>query len=196
MASLFNSFKSTVPARPDRLTTSELNDLERCTAIVDEFVKVHYRRAGEALGEIRDKRLYRMTHDTFMAFCSDRWKMTESYANRLIAAAEVAENLTPTGSVPQTERLARPLASLSAADQVDAWQEAKSLAADDPIRPEHVERAVAKRRTTKKKKAKIKPTRLRVPGGIVVIEPGKGFASVEACLMSALEKLRGSSAAA
>lgn len=178
------------PAKPapDRLSSAELSALERCTAIVDDFVRSQYPRVGAALAEIRDKRLYRQTHETFALFCTERWKMGENYANRLILAAGVATNLMPTGTIPQTERMARPLGSLPANEQIAAWSEAKDEAGIDPVRPEHVERAVAKRKKKPSKK-RPKPVRIRVPGGIVVIEPGRGFTSVEACLHDALAKL-------
>lgn len=186
---LSDFFSQTKPASdPKRLTSAELNDLERCTEIVDRFVKVHYREAGQALAEIRDKRLYRSTHETFNDFVKTRWNMGENYANRLIAAAGVAQNLTPTGTIPQTERLARPLAALPADDQAEAWNEARDLAGNDPVRPEHVETAVAKRKPKKRSK-RPKPLRIRVPGGIVIIETGKGFSDFLSCLRSAIAKL-------
>ena len=65
-----------------------------------------------ALLEIRDSRLYRQQFPTFEAYCRERWGMVRQQANRLIQAAEVAENLEPIGSIPKTESQARPLTRL------------------------------------------------------------------------------------
>ena len=40
--------------------------------------------AGNALSEIRDKRLYRFGFDTFEDYCQKRWQLSRSYAYRLI----------------------------------------------------------------------------------------------------------------
>jgi protein gp37 len=57
---------------------------------------------GQALGEIRTRRLYRLTHPTFEDYCRERWDMNKRYANRLILAAK-----GPIG--PKTEGEARRL---------------------------------------------------------------------------------------
>src|SRR5690242_18690292 len=61
--------------------------------------------------DIRDKRLYRETHQTFEAFCAERWGFTKTHANRQIAGASVMEDLTPIGvklkNLEQTKPLAR-----------------------------------------------------------------------------------------
>lgn len=84
---------------------------------------------GTALLEIRDSRLYRETHSTFENYCRDRWGMNRRYANRIIEAAVVVENLGPIGpklpstgtdqlvSLPTHESQARPLAKLEPEQQ-------------------------------------------------------------------------------
>lgn len=62
----------------------------------------------------RSRRLYRETHDTFEAYCRDRWEMSRRNANRLIRGAETAEVLGPNGvkptdKLPANEAQARPL---------------------------------------------------------------------------------------
>lgn len=47
--------------------------------------------------------------------------MVRQQANRLIQAAEVAENLEPMGSIPKTERQARPLTRLEPELQREVW---------------------------------------------------------------------------
>lgn len=165
-------------------STEELTTLERCNAIVDGHVR-DYAKVGEALMQIRDRRLYRFTHGTFADYISERWKMSDGHANRLIAAAGVAHNLTPMGVIPANERLARPLTVLTPELQTDAWGEALKLAGDDPVRPEHVAAAVSKR-SKKKTGKRAKPIRLKVPGCIVIVEPGKGFTTLEQALTDAM----------
>lgn len=75
-------------SRPDG-SAARLAELER---VVEEgletFVKV-----GEALREIRDKRLYREQHATFEDYCQQRWGWGRRHANRHVEAAEIAKTL-------------------------------------------------------------------------------------------------------
>ncbi|MCA9993718.1 MAG: hypothetical protein KDE29_22205 [Anaerolineales bacterium] len=48
--------------------------------------------------------------------------MSRFYAHRMIAAAEVADNLLPIGNIPATESQARPLTALEPEQQREAWQ--------------------------------------------------------------------------
>ena len=94
---------------------------------------------GTALLEIRDSRLYRRDFGTFEDYCRGRWGMVRQHANRLIAAAEVATNLEPIGSIlPITESQARPLAALPPNLQREAWQRAVDTAPNGKITAAHV----------------------------------------------------------
>lgn len=88
---------------------------------LDTFVAV-----GTALGEIRDARFYRFTHDTFEDYCRERWQMPRQHAYRLIEGAEVARLVSPMGDIPASERQARELAPLKDEPEVmaEAWAEA------------------------------------------------------------------------
>ena len=87
--------------------------LDECEQVIERglttFVEV-----GQALMEIRDGRLYRATHSDFDTYCRERWGWNVRYANRVIGAAEVAEELGPMGPTPASERQARPLTGLAA----------------------------------------------------------------------------------
>ncbi len=50
--------------------------------------------------------------------------MARQYANRLISGAAVTSNLVPTGTIPTTERVVRPLTKLEPAQQREAWTKA------------------------------------------------------------------------
>lgn len=156
--------------RPDRLA--------KLAATIDRGLK-HYMQAGEALREIRDTQLYRLEATTFEEFCLKRWRMTPQHANRLIAAADVARDLEPIGSIPQTESQARPLAQLPREQRAEAYREAAAQAGGEPTAA-HIAAAVHKRVGTKsKRKTKLKPIRIRLPGCTLTIEPNKAFASLE-----------------
>ncbi len=104
------------------LSSSERERLEDCEVRIqrglDTFMDV-----GLALLEIRDARLYRAQFDTFESYCRERWGMGRQYPNKLIQAAEVAQNLTPIGVIPKTESQARPLAKLEPEVQREVWSE-------------------------------------------------------------------------
>lgn len=175
------------------LDPADQADLTRLAAIVERHI-ADYAAVGHALREIRDRRLYRASHETFEEFTRERWSMDRGYADRLIAAAEVARNLTPTGVVPKTERQARPLTKLDPADQVAAWNDAKTAAAGDELTAAIVEAAADKRRPRKKLR-RPKAIRIKVPSGIVIIQPGRQFAGADIALGEAIAKITTAKAA-
>lgn len=78
---------------------------------------------GNALLEIRDKRLYRQEYSTFEDYCNKQWNMARRTAYQLIDAAEVVENVRNCAQIlPTNESQARPLASLEPEEQVEAWK--------------------------------------------------------------------------
>ena len=78
---------------------------------------------GNALLEIRDKRLYRQEYSTFEEYCREQWNMERRRAYQLMDAAQVVENVYHgTQILPTSERQARPLTSLEPAEQVEAWK--------------------------------------------------------------------------
>ncbi|MCC5662122.1 hypothetical protein LC608_35490 [Nostoc sp. XA010] len=95
--------------------------------------------AGEALTELRDRRLYRSTHKTFEEYCRDRFGHSRQQSNYLIAAAGVYENLTTIGCqnvadenlttngsqiLPTNERQVRPMTKLEPQKQQEVWVKA------------------------------------------------------------------------
>lgn len=115
------------------LTIVELGRLQDLETIIEKGLQT-FVDVGGALLEVRDSRLYKATHGTFEEYCRKRWGMSKTHANRMIEAVRVADNLTPTGVIPATERVARPLVSLSPEEQREAWQLAKGTA-DSESRP-------------------------------------------------------------
>ncbi|WP_375494143.1 hypothetical protein [uncultured Nostoc sp.] len=89
--------------------------------------------AGQALMELRDRRLYRSTHRTFEEYCRERFNYSRDAAYLKISATVVYENLQkflPTIGrqipMPTNERQLRFLAKaeLEPAVQADVWQQA------------------------------------------------------------------------
>lgn len=92
---------------------------------MSSFVEV-----GDALMTIRDDKLYRQHHDTFEAYCRDRWGFADSRARQLIGAVETVTAVTVGGGpVPTSERQARALAPVK--NDPDDAAEAMRRASDN-----------------------------------------------------------------
>lgn len=191
---LFNSRNDSLPMP---LTTGERAELAKLEELVTTGISA-FVTAGKALARIKEKQLYRETHDTFEAYVGSRWSMTRQHAARLIEAAEVVRNLSPVGSevVPASERQARPLAGLTPEKQREAWVEVVEgapVGADGRplITAQAVAKAASKRKPkSKAKRARTRPVRVRVPGATVTITPnGKWNGSAIEALQAAVSKL-------
>lgn len=151
----------------EELTIVERNKL----AELEEGIQRHldaaasnYFEAGNLLVQIRDNRLYKETHGTFEEYCRDKWTMTKTHANRLIGSAEVTDNLTPTGVIPKSERVVRPLTKLNPDQQREAWAKAIQTAPEGGVTARHVYKIVKDMTEEKKEPEKKKPIlKLDVP---------------------------------
>jgi hypothetical protein len=72
---------------------------------------------GNALLEIRERRLYREQFSRFEDYCQDRWNWSRAHAYRLIDAAQVVHNVSPIGDTPKNEAQARELVKLPPEEQ-------------------------------------------------------------------------------
>ena len=81
-----------------------------------------------ALMAIRDAKLYRETHDTFEAYCKERWGLERRRAYQLMDAATVSSNVNFSTQTPIHETHVRPLTALPPEKQATAWQEAVDTA--------------------------------------------------------------------
>jgi hypothetical protein len=102
-------------------------ELTRWEAMIES--NTAFDEVGTGFQRIRDGRLYRATHDTFEAYCRERWKLRKRYVNRQIKAAVVADNLRSLGVKASHEEQLRPLALLPREDQRTVWAEAVELSA-------------------------------------------------------------------
>jgi hypothetical protein len=91
----------------------------------NSFVQV-----GLALGQIREKRLYRETYPSFESYCRVRWQYGRDYVDRLISAAQVFNRLLTNcqQTKPEHESQVRPLIGLTAEQASQVWEAAVAKA--------------------------------------------------------------------
>jgi hypothetical protein len=121
-------------------------ELERLEGVIQKNIGAFY-EVGRALMEIRDKGLYKdvLGFETFEAYCKDRWDFTKSYANYLVSATTVIENLSEMTTIvvkPSTESQTRPLAKLEPEQQRAAWKQAVETAPEGMVTAAHVYKIV------------------------------------------------------
>lgn len=133
--------------------TVELSDLMEHEKVIEQGLQT-FVEVGHALMTIRDGRKYKAAgYSSFEAYCKGRWGWRRQTADRHIAAASVADELTPNGvsssrPTPQTEGQTRPLAPLR--DDPDelrgAWGDAVEDAGGEQPTATQVKEAVERRR--------------------------------------------------
>jgi len=85
-------------AQIKNLTTLEEESLQKCEAIVFAHLNSGL-AAGEALWEIRNKKLYLKTHPNITAYFWDRFKLSKVRAYQLMRASEAARDALGHGAV-------------------------------------------------------------------------------------------------
>ncbi len=126
------------------LTVDERSELETLEKIIERG-KQTFVEVGNALMEIREKRLYRETHSTFESYTQERWDFSSSRARQLIGAAQIVASLpeSVTGVTPPiTEFHTRPLAALAPDLRERVWREAVLSAPDGNVTRDHVQAVV------------------------------------------------------
>ena len=122
----------------EAIELSRLNELEDTIQRgLETFVEV-----GQALMEIRDRRLYKTNYGTFEDYCQNRWGWGRNYVNKQIRAAEVVNILGTIVPIQSTESQLRPLSPLEPEQQREAWQRAQEIAGERPLVARDVQRAV------------------------------------------------------
>lgn len=96
----------------DKLTVEEALDLSKLEKVIAKWQHV-FVEVGNALLEIRDRRLYRKAYGSFNEYCEAKWGWGERRASQLIQAAIVVQQLPASHStmVP-SERVARAVAKV------------------------------------------------------------------------------------
>ncbi len=111
------------------LDASETLELINLEVVVEKSLRA-FVQIGMALRSIRDKRLYRANYTNFHDYCINRWELGRRTSDQLIAAASLIENFERHGSqtVPNSERVCRPLTSLAPEEQLEIWHQAVETA--------------------------------------------------------------------
>ena len=122
----------------EQIAIAESQRLTQLETDIGEGLKT-FMKVGTALLEIRDARLYRQDYNTFEEYCQERWNLSKTHSNRLIAASEVVQNLTPIGVIlPTVESQVRPLTQFAPEEQTVVWQRATETAPNGLVRLEDV----------------------------------------------------------
>jgi len=121
-------------------------DLERLEGIITRNLQSFY-EVGRALMEIRDRGLYRdvLGYETFEVYCKERWDFARRTAYQYIEAVKTIDNVrhgAQSEVLPANERQIRPLVSLPADKQREAWQQAVDTAPDGKVTAAHVYKIV------------------------------------------------------
>ncbi len=118
-------------------------DEQREREQLERLVERAFYDAGRALKQLRDRRLYRNTHETFEDYCRERFAFTRHHVDYLVAGSQVVDNLMRTdcsqtdipetrtnGSqiLPTSERQVRALARLEPSQQRECWCQAVEAA--------------------------------------------------------------------
>ncbi len=116
---------------------------------------------GAALAQIRERRLYRETHDTFEAYCQERWSFNRQRASQLIQASEMSrildiqparashvEALLPLKSQPELAREVVAEVRAAKGDEATAadYKHAVAKKTGQPVRPSPKPAAATKAR--------------------------------------------------
>ena len=87
-----------------RISYCNQQDLERLERVVRQGLEIFY-RVGEALAEIRDRKLYKdLGYSNFRDYLMERWNMKKSRAYQLIDSCEVIENISHGGQKLSTAK--------------------------------------------------------------------------------------------
>lgn len=125
---------------PGDLSQHERARLAKLEAAVDDHV-ASFARAGAALDEIREQRLYRQTHDRFDDYCREHWGFTAGRARQLIRAARAVTAGNARGACTEREAramLAKPVDDLAETEIYAAAQDAYRGPLPIPAVPEGV----------------------------------------------------------
>jgi flagellar motility protein MotE (MotC chaperone) len=123
------------------LTIIEQNNLAELESTIERNLHAFY-EVGFALMQIRDNKLYRESFTTFEAYCKEKWGMERNYANKLIQASAVVDNLGTIVPTPTNEAQARPLTHLEPDQQREAYQKAVETAPEGKVTAKHIEETV------------------------------------------------------
>ena len=129
----------------DKLTLSESGRLINCEKAI-QATKDSFIKAGLALEEVRDKRLYRVKYGTFQEYCLKRWGFQRSYGYQLIESAKVAVEMSSSAGQIPTARAASALAKVEPEKRVEILKSAG--ASGKPVTASSIAKAAAPVKTS------------------------------------------------
>lgn len=141
------SSRSQHHAQPKVLSHQMEEELTKAEAMIEKGFK-SFVQTGTELERIRDSKLYRGSYKSWAAYTRQRWNMSKTHANRLIAAARLAlDKLTPSGVNFQSEHELRSLIKLTNSQFENALAKARKVATEkkSPLTVALLVRLVAKR---------------------------------------------------
>ncbi len=149
----------------EELSPEEEADRQRLELRVERAVY----QAGDALRELRDRRLYRNTHKSWEDYCQDRFGYTPRKAYYLISAADVIDHLSSceqfVHTLPTKENQCRELAKLAPEQQPEAWIESISRTGGKKVPPASTVRSVVE----EIKRRKVTPAPISHQSGDVLL---------------------------
>jgi hypothetical protein len=167
---------------------SPLSEAERAElAAAEDRIKaglMSYCDAGLALATIKDQALYRDQFATFAAYLDVRWKMSNDFANKLMAGMRVAFELRDAGLLaPLREVHARELGRIAPEHRAEVWAATLADVDGDAERvtvdqiaahaPPRLRKMKGKGKGKGKQVKPPKPLRIRGRGWIITIERRK-----------------------
>lgn len=106
------------------ISLDESREFVECENKIRTGLKSFY-EVGTALVKIRDKRLYRSSHESFEDYCRDAWGFGAKRAGQIIIASEVVESLPAEISTNcRNEGVARALAKVEPSKRAEVVQKA------------------------------------------------------------------------
>mgnify|MGYP003642692791 CR=1 FL=1 len=88
------------------ITRTEIKELQINEEIIERGMR-SFIDVGQALSEIRNRRLWKGEYDSFNVYLRVRWGMGDSYASKLITGSEVASRLKDVTNENQARELSR-----------------------------------------------------------------------------------------
>ncbi len=182
--------------KSETLSPQEQTAFEACEKAITIGLSA-FRQAGKALGIIRDKRLYRAKWATFEGYLEARWRISSSYASRLMEAAEIVARLEGLPE-PTTESQVRPLASVHPEQQRETWEKVVATVPEEQRTAAAIAAVVAESKHARpaKRKRKKAPRDVVLRGKVgkvrwsVRVQRGDGGVTADQVLAAAVEQLR------
>ena len=127
------------------LSIDDRRDLREFEARVTSYFRSHQQTIF-ALTQIRDRRLYRETHETFESYCLEKWNLSRPRAYQLIAAESVNSDLSTIVDTPLPESQARELALIHTPEERrEVWAEVVQSAPGGHVTAAIIKAAVDRR---------------------------------------------------